>query len=129
LSKFAAAGHHLAYVIELDVFHDMDGRLGVTVLDLHPRAPARGFMSGLFVLDNPTKLRLHSLVLTATGVAAWRETGVRDRIGALDLRGHRQVLDTGPSGTLTDLVLVRGRTAQWRHGGSLRRVRLDTLGR
>lgn len=128
LSSFRSAGRHLAFFVEEADGRFMTATIGVRVFDLRARKAVRGI-----ALDNsrsgPDRLRLRSLILTATGAAAWREVGRVDRVAARDLRGRRVVLASGPSGSIRDLVLVRGAMAQWRHDGKLQRRRINRLGR
>lgn len=82
-----------------------------------------------FTPSKPDRLRLSRLILTATGAAAWRQTGRIDRIGARDVHGKHVVLASGPRGSITDLVLIGGTTARWRNGSTVEHRRLDRLGR
>jgi hypothetical protein len=129
LSSFHSAGRYLAFFVEEIVGHDMRGSMGVSVYDLRRRRLVGYTSREILSIDNPDRLRLRSLILTATGTAAWRETGRVDRIAALDLHSKRRVLDSGAPGSLRELVLVRGTTAQWRSNGELRHRRIDQLGR
>jgi hypothetical protein len=130
LSSFRSAGRYLAFFLEEIVGHDMRGTIGVSVFDLRRRrSVGRLALDITPTLSDPDRRRMRSLILTATGTAAWRETGRVDRVAALDLHSNRRVLDSGPPGSLRDLVLVRGNIAQWRDNGALRRRRIDQLGR
>jgi hypothetical protein len=129
LSSFRSAGRYLAFFVEEIVGHDMRGTMGVSVYDLRRRQLVRYTSREILSIDSPDRLRLSGLVLTATGTAAWRETGRVDRIAALDLHSKRRVLGSGAPGSLRELVLVRGAIAQWRNNGELRHRRIDQLGR
>jgi hypothetical protein len=130
LSSFRSAGRYLAFFVEEIVAHDMRGSMGVSVYDLRRRQQLVRYTSReILSINNPDRLRLRGLVLTATGTAAWRETGRVDRIAALDLHSRRRVLDSGVPDSLHELVLVRGTIAQWRSNGRLRHRRIDQLGR
>jgi hypothetical protein len=130
LSSFRSAGRYLAFFVEEIFGHDMRGSIGVSVYDLRRRKLVRHAWREILSVDDPDRLRMRSLVLTATGTAAWRETGgVVDRIAALDLHSKRRMLDSGAPGSLRELVLVRGTLAQWRNNGELRHRRIDQLGR
>jgi hypothetical protein len=129
LSSFRSAGRYLAFFVEEIVGHDMLGSMGVSVYDLRRRKQVRSTSREILSIDSPDRLRLRGLVLTATGTAAWRETGRADRIAALDLHSKRRVLDSGAPGSLRELVLVRGTIARWRNNGALRHRRIDQLGR
>lgn len=128
VSSFRSAGRHLAFFVrELDGRY-MTGTLGVRVFDLRAGKARRGVALDISSGD-PQPLRFTSLVVTATGAAAWRETGRGDRIAARDLRGRRRVLASGRQGSIRDLVLRRGAIAQWRNDGELQRRRINRLGR
>jgi hypothetical protein len=99
------------------------------VFDLLARKPLRGIVLNSFPRSHPDRLRVSRLILTATGTAAWHQTGRLDRIAARDLHGKHVVLASGPRRSLSDLVLLRGTTAQWRNGSKVERRRLDQLGR
>jgi hypothetical protein len=130
LSSFRSAGRYLAFFVEEIVGHDMRGTVGVRVFDLRRGQAVGGIAREITPsLSYPDRLRMRSLILTATGTAAWRETGHVDRIAALDLHSKRRVLDSGAPGSLRDLVLVGGKIAQWRSSGELRHRRIDQLGR
>jgi hypothetical protein len=129
LSSFRSAGRFLAFVAYDENFHNQTAEVAVLVFDLRAREPARGIVLASSPAGEPDRLRLSRLILTATGAAAWRQTGLADRIGARDVHGRHVVLASGPRGSIRDLVLIGGRTAQWRGGGELQRRRLDRLGR
>jgi hypothetical protein len=129
LSSFRGAGRFLAFVAYDENFHNQTAAVAVLVFDLRARKPARGIVLPSSPAGEPDRLRLSRLILTATGAAAWRQTGLVDRIGARDVHGRHVVLASGPRGSIRDLVLIGGRTAQWRSGGELQRRRLDRLGR
>lgn len=130
LSSFRGAGRYLGFVIENVDARSMTGRVGVRVFDLRAGRALSGVSLDVSPLPSaPDRLRFSRLVLTATGIAAWRESGRTDRIAARDAHGRRRVLATGPPGSLTSLTLARGITAQWRDAGQVRRRRIDRLGR
>jgi hypothetical protein len=129
LSSFRSAGRYLAFFVEEIVGHDMRGSMGVSVYNLRRRQLVRYTSREILSIDSPDRLRMRSLILTATGTAAWRETGRVDRVAALDLHSKRRVLDSGAPGSLRELILVRGTIAQWRSSGELRHRRIDQLGR
>ena len=129
LSSFRGAGRFLAFFTDENNFHDGTATVGVRIFDLRARTPVAGIMLDVPDADAPARLRLHSLILTATGTFAWRETGSFDRIGARDLHGRHRVLASGASGSISALVLIRGKTAQWLYNGQVQRRRLDQLGR
>jgi hypothetical protein len=129
LSSFRSAGRFLAFFAAEDNFHDGTATVGVRIFDLRARKPFAGITLDVPDADAPARLRLHSLILTATGTAAWRESGPFDRIGARDLHGKHRVLASGVSGSISDLVLAHGEIAKWRYDGKVQRRRLDRLGR
>jgi hypothetical protein len=126
IASFRSAGRFLAFFVTEADFHSMTGTVGVRVFDLRAGKPIKGI--ALPTTSRLPQRRLHDLVLTATGTAAWRETGAEDQIAARDLHGRRRVLASGPPGSITDLVLMHGTTVQWRDPGGLRRRRIDRLG-
>ncbi len=129
LTSFRSAGRFLAFVAYEENFHNQSASVGIRVFDLRARKPLRGIVLNSFPRPHPDRLRLSRLILTAIGTAAWRQTGRVDRIGARDVHGKHVVLASGPGGSLSDLVLLRGTTAQWRNGSKVERRRLDRLGR
>lgn len=128
LSSFRSAGRHLAFFVEEIDGRSMTGAVGVRVFDLGAGKAERGIALDISP-GTPDRVRLRSLVLTARGTAAWREVGRVDRVAARDLRGRRRILDTGPRGSIRDLVLRRGAIARWRSDGKIRRRRINQLGR
>jgi len=128
-SSFRSAGRFLAFVVEENNFHNGTASIGIRVFDLRAGKPVRGIVLPSSPPDDPDRMRFSNLILTATGAAAWRQTGRIDRIGARDVRGNHVVLASGPRGSIRDLVLIDGTTARWRNGGGLQSRRLDRLGR
>jgi hypothetical protein len=128
LSSFRSAGRFLAFFDDETNFHNGTAAVGVRIYDLRARKRVAGITLDVPVADAPARLRLHSLILTATGTAAWRESGPFDRIGARDLHGKHRLLASGRSGSISDLVLVRGKIARWLYDGKVQRRRLDQFG-
>ncbi|MEJ7798519.1 MAG: hypothetical protein WKF42_08475 [Solirubrobacteraceae bacterium] len=135
LSAFRSAGRYLAFIVDEVNAHDMTAAVGVRVFDLRAGRARRGIALATSPAQ-PDSLRFRSLVLTAKGTAAWRETGSGqrastpiDRIAARDVSGRRRILRTAPFKTISRLELVGGATARWRVGDQLQRRRIDTLGR
>jgi hypothetical protein len=129
LSSFRSAGRFLAFFADEQNFHDQTARVAVRAFDLRTRTAVRGVVLPSAPDSDPRRLRVSSLILTATGAAAWRQSARSDRIAARDVNGKHVVLASGPSGSLRELVLIRGTTAQWRNNGQLQSRRLDRLGR
>ncbi|HEX4345209.1 MAG TPA: hypothetical protein VHZ31_06565 [Solirubrobacteraceae bacterium] len=129
LSSFRSAGRFLAFLADEQNLHDQTASVAVRVFDLRARKADRGVVLDSSPPTGPGRLRLSSLIVTATGAAAWRQTGREDRIGARDIDGRHVVLASGPAGSIRDLVLLGGTTARWRNGGVVQSRRLDRLGR
>jgi hypothetical protein len=125
IASFRSAGRFLAFFVTESDFHSMTGTVGVRVFDLRAGKPVKGIALSTTSREPPRQL--HDLVLTAAGTAAWRETGSEDQVAARDLQGRRRVLASGPSGSISDLVLTHGTTVQWRDPSGLHRRRIDRL--
>ena len=100
LSSFRSIGRFLAFFADEQNFHDQTARIAVRVVDLRARTAVRGVVLPSARESDPRRLRVSSLILTATGAAAWRQAARSDRIAARDVHDKHVVLASGPSGSL-----------------------------